>query len=146
VNSLADIAQTPALATEFMAYGFPEDAPAPSATNQEPIARAFRGYVQRTLHYERAPYKYPAAEMSIPSPAGLSGGALFLPSDFNLAIGVATENVQSTTYVGRFEETSHDGVVIRQIERDVVQYGIAVLLDPLKGWIDGVLPAVARLP
>jgi hypothetical protein len=146
VDPFVEIARTPAFGTEFMAYGFPEDAPAPSAPNRGPIARAFRGYVQRTLHYERAPYGYAAAEMSMPSPAGLSGGALFLASNFNQALGVAAENVQSTTYVGRFEETSEDGVVVRQIERDIVQYGIAILLDPLIRWVDEVIPVIARLP
>lgn len=84
--------------------------------------------------------------MSIPSPAGLSGGPLFRPQDFNHAMAVATENVQSTTYVGRIEETTKEGVIERHIERDLVQYGIAALLAPLSEWLDEVALRAARYP
>jgi hypothetical protein len=46
--------EPPALATEFMAYGFPEDAPGLNA-KPVPVARVFRGHVQRVLYYERPP-------------------------------------------------------------------------------------------
>jgi hypothetical protein len=59
---------------------------------------------------------------------------------------VAAENFQSTTYVGRIEETTAEGVTTRTIERDVVQYGIAVLLEPIVAWLDEVVAPRARVP
>ena len=132
-----------ALATEFMAYGFPEDAPALNS-KPGPVPRVFRGHVQRVLYFERPPYRYQAIEMSVPSPAGLSGGALFCTGNHSRMLGIAAENVNSTSYVGRFEETTADGVTTRQIERDHVQYGIAVDLHRLTPWLDEVVPATAR--
>jgi hypothetical protein len=137
--------ERPALATEFIAYGFPEDAPGWNA-KPGPVARVFRGHVQRTLYYERPPYHYQAIEMSVPSPAGLSGGALVWTGSYSRVLGIAAENVNSTTYVGRFEETTADGVTTRQIERDHVQYGIAVDLHRLTAWLDEVVPEAARDP
>jgi hypothetical protein len=111
-----------------------------------PTARLFRGHFQRGLRYIRGNYEYEAGEMSIPSPAGLSGGPLFRPHDFNYVTAVATENVQSTTYVGRIEEVTKEGVVERHVERDVAQYGIAAVLAPLSEWLDEVAPRAARRP
>jgi hypothetical protein len=135
-----------ALGLEFMAYGFPEDAPAPDVETPTPTERLFRGYLQRRLVYRRAGYEYAAGEMSVPAPAGLSGGALFAAGDFNSVIGVAAENVQSTTYVGRVEETTTAAGTERFVEREHVQYGIAVLLAPLTEWLDELAPERARLP
>lgn len=82
--------------------------------------------------------------MSVPSPAGLSGGALFWAGNYSRVLGIAVENVSSTSYVGRFEETTADGVTTRQIERDHVQYGISVDLHRLTPWLDEVVPATTR--
>jgi hypothetical protein len=135
-----------ALGLEFMAYGFPEDAPAPDEEPLTPTPRLFRGYLQRQLTYRRAGYEYSAGEMSIPAPAGLSGGALFVAADFNSVIGVAAENVQSTTYVGRVEEQTSEGGKVRHVEREHVQYGIAALLAPLGDWLDELVPEEPRWP
>jgi hypothetical protein len=81
--------------------------------------------------------------MSVPSPAGLSGGALFWTGNYSRVLGIAAENVNS---VGRFEETTTDGVTTRQIERDHVQYGVAVDLHRLTPWLDEVVSAAARNP
>jgi hypothetical protein len=135
-----------ALGMEFMAYGFPEDATAPDEEPLTPTQRLFRGYLQRQLIYRRAGYEYSAGEMSIPSPAGLSGGALFVAADFNSVIGIAAENVQSTTYVGRVEEQTSDGGKITHVEREHVQYGIAALLAPLGDWLDELVPEQPRWP
>ena len=135
-----------ALGLEFMAYGFPEDAPAPDEESLTPTPRLFRGYLQRQLVYRRAGYEYSAGEMSVPAPAGLSGGALFAAADFNSVIGVAAENVQSTTYVGRVEEKTTAGGTERFVEREHVQYGIAALLAPLGDWLDELVPEQPRWP
>ena len=135
-----------ALGLEFMAYGFPEDAPAPDEEPLTPTPRLFRGYLQRELNYRRAGYDYSAGEMSIPAPAGLSGSSLFVAADFNSVIGVAVENVQSTTYVGRVEEQTSDGGKITHVEPEHVQYGIAALLAPVEDWLDELVPEQPRWP
>lgn len=135
-----------ALGLEFMAYGFPEDAPAPDVEPLTPTPRLFRGYLQRQLTYRRAGHEYSAGEMSIPAPAGLSGGALFVAADFNSVVGVAAENVQSSTYVGRVEELASEAGKVTHVEREHVQYGIAVLLAPLGEWLDEFVPEEPRWP
>jgi hypothetical protein len=133
VEPFVAIAAAPPLGTEFMAFGFPEDAPAPEQPGAAPIQRLFRGYVQRGLHYQ-SEYKFAAAELSIPSPAGLSGGPVFLPDNHNAVFGVAAKNVYSSTYIGPWGHEHH------------VQYGIAVLLEPLGAWLDEVVPIRVRMP
>ena len=149
IDPFVGVAAPPALASEFMAYGFPEDAPGSEAGPPGPlgpIARAFRGYVQRTLWYGRDPYGFQALEMSIPSPAGLSGGALFALTDHSRVLGMAVENIQSTTYAGEYHATTdNEGVTTRTVERNMVQYGIAVSLAPIADWLDERIPHHARL-
>jgi hypothetical protein len=146
VEPFINYSDTPALGTEFMAYGFPEDAPDLGSNERRPMARLFRGHFQRVLRDQRRPYNYAAGEMSIPSPVGLSGGPLFRPEHFNTVISVATGNVQSRTYVGRVEETEAAGVTERHTVEDIVQYGIAALLAPVADWLDALAPVQPRLP
>ena len=136
VDPFLVVAPAPPMGTEFMAYGFPEDAPAPNQDRPEPIQRLFRGYIQRGLQYERGSYKYAAVEMSVPCPAGLSGGPLFAADSHAQVIGLATENVESMTYVGRSEEVVAGAITSRTQEIHRVQYGIAVLLAPVSDWLD----------
>jgi hypothetical protein len=146
VEPFTAVAAAPPLGAEFMAYGFPEDAPPPDQEQHEPRQRLFRGYVQRRLHYELAPFAFNAVEMSIPSPDGLSGGPLFAPHDFNQVIGVATKNVESTSHVRR-RETVVEGEKTFSLEQEhFVQYGIAALLEPHLGWLDGIVPFGVRIP
>ena len=49
-------------------------------------------------------YRYEAAELSFPAPAGLSGGPVFSAEDPNAAMALVAENRSSTTYVGRTED------------------------------------------
>jgi hypothetical protein len=142
-----DRADAPGVGADFIAYGFPEDHPHPESVQRVPTARLFKGHVQRSMQYMRGPYSYFASEVSIPMRTGLSGGPLFPVRDRNRVIGLACENVQSTTYVGRSAVIERDGVIERVTERDVVQYGIALLLHPIADWLDAeVPPQTPRLP
>jgi len=118
----------------------------PNQAEHEPVQRFFRGYVQRKLQYELPPFTFSALEMSIPSPSGLSGGPLFTPTNFNEVIGLATQNVESTTYVGRHEEVVDGEKRFSSTDVHYVQYGIGALLAPHVPWLDELVPARVRMP
>jgi hypothetical protein len=123
----------------FAAFGYPEDTfgPQPGV----PVARLFRGHIQRVLHYASPlGYEYDSAELSIGSPAGLSGGPVFRPDAPVVVIGLVTENLQSTTYLEAIEEVQENGAVYRREYQSVINYGMAVLLDRVGDWLDERVP------
>jgi hypothetical protein len=128
------------LGIEFFAYGYPENVL--SAHEREPTARLFGGIIQR---YFTNPsfmgYSYEAAEMSIPAPAGLSGGPLFHAHGPQRLIGVVTENFDSTTLLESVEEinTRSEKRTIRH-ER-MISYGLTLILHPLIGWLETYVPS-----
>jgi hypothetical protein len=142
ISPFSEIHPEPAWGEDFAAFGFPEDvfgdAPA------QPTARVFRGYIQRLFQYQGpASYGYLAAELNIACPAGLSGGPLFLPTHPSSLLGIVTENRESATAVGRVEETISEVERVTRIERNVIQYGVALVLHPLSAWIDEQIPAAS---
>lgn len=106
----------------FGAYGFPEH-PDWSDDRPEAAGRLFKGHFQRLFTFEdhTGRYSYPAGEMSIPSPRGLSGGPLFSLDQPDKLAAIAAANVYSST-PGEIEGT--------------VSYGIAVLLWMTQVWLD----------
>lgn len=127
------------LGEEFMAYGYPADVL--GREPDQPTERLFRGYYQRFMrHRGHLGYAYLAAELSIPSPAGLSGGPLFRPQAHPMLVAMATENLQSTTYLEEVEIEDQPGHrTERRFER-VIQYGVALLLSDLSEWLEGFIP------
>lgn len=111
---------------DFVAFGFPED------TINEiagvPTARIFKGHVQRLFHLPDQGGAV-AAEMSVPAPAGLSGGPVVERSGgaADRPVAVVIGNRESEIYVSRYE----NGDVIRAVTR----YGTALLLEPLVEWL-----------
>lgn len=106
----------------FGAYGFPEhqdwDGDELTATG-----RLLKGHFQRLFTFKdhTGEYSYPAGEMSVASPRGLSGGPLFSLEQPDKLAAIAAANVYSST-PGELEGT--------------VSYGIAVLLWTTQVWLD----------
>lgn len=124
---------------DFVAFGYPESVF--GVNDREPVPRAFRGYFQRFFMYQSfAGYVYIAAEMSIPSPAGLSGGPVWRPHT-SAVFGVVAENLRSTTTLEAVEEISRPDHTTRTEYQNVVNYGLVVMLHSLSHWLDDVLPA-----
>lgn len=125
------------------AYGLPEELPG------APVPRLFRGHVQRFIDYQSLlghGMKYLAAELSFAVPVGLSGGPCYVFGErLHDVFAVAVENVRSATYTGETETIVHDEHRTETIrERDMVSYGIALVLWPLIGWLDEVCPIHVR--
>jgi hypothetical protein len=118
---------------DFIGMGFPVEGV------QTPVARMFKGHFMRYFRYD-APsgsYSYLAAEMSIPAPPGLSGGALALPSEPEQLAAVVTTNVDSEVVLDRTEQVERDGAMYREAIVRQVSYGLAVLLQgPAAEWLD----------
>ncbi len=109
--------------------------------NALPVGRLFKGHFQRTFGYDPpsgAP-RYLAAELSIPAPAGFSGGPLAWAHDPDKLVAIVTTNHDSYALLDRFEEVEKSGNIYREKTSRVVSYGIAAMLVGLKPWIDEVV-------
>lgn len=128
---------------DFFAYGFPEstmfgdDPPMPTA-------RLFKGHIQRYLDHATpgGRYRYIAGELSIPAPAGLSGGPL-LSDAGSYAYGLVTENLESYTTLDEVEQLRlGEKVVATTRYRRVITYGLALMFGE-KGvaeWLNARIP------
>lgn len=123
--------------TEFVAYGFPADAIA--GVGLKPVARLLRGYIQRPMiHRSYLGYTYPAGEMNIAAPGGLSGGPIVTlastdprwrsrDSMVGVAFGVVTENARTETSDSSIER-EEDGIV-RERVISTINYGVCAFLS-----------------
>jgi hypothetical protein len=124
---------------DFFAFGYPESVFGPDS--RMPTARLFKGHFQRFLDYRSfAGYRYGAGEMSVGAPAGLSGGPLFRPGAPPMLTGLVAENLESTTAADFEEESPREKPQV--VYRRVITYGIAVMLEPIKPWLDERVPAI----
>jgi hypothetical protein len=125
------------MAEEFVAFGYPMgDSPTPSFRRPGPIPRTFVGHYQRIFPYERGVHRFAAAELSITAPEGLSGGPVFNRERPQEIHGLVVENMESRTERNWEESIDEDGHKRSHASYSIISYGIAVLLDPLRGWLD----------
>jgi hypothetical protein len=123
---------------EFRAVGYPVDVVSPEA---EFNGRIVAGHHQRIIreYISFNGFRYQACEMSVPPPAGLSGGPIFRPSDPSDAVGLVAERLDSSTELRTIEEVREPGHS-RTIETQrIVSFGIGVLLEPVVDWLDSVI-------
>jgi len=129
------------LGEDFFAYGYPIDVLGPDPA--KPTERLFKGHFQRFLNHksQHLPYSYLAAELSFASPVGLSGGPLFRPAAHTVLLGMATENLMSTTSLESFEELRRGAKLVEKHSRErVIEYGVALMLSGVSDWIDSNIP------
>jgi hypothetical protein len=118
---------------DFVGFGYPAE--------PQPIERMLKGHFQRYIHYDSTfDETYYAGEMSVPSPRGFSGSVLYYPARPQRAAAVATANVDSSVVEHGFEEVERDGRVYKETIKRVVSYGIALMLQPHRAWLDAVVP------
>ena len=122
---------------DFIGFGYPVEG---SATGM-PVGRLFKGHLQRSFGYDppSGGSRYLAGEMSIPAPAGFSGGPLAWSHTPDRPIAVVTTNHDSYVILDRIEQVEQDGKVYRESTSRVVSYGIAAMLSGLKTWVDDVV-------
>lgn len=136
-----------ALGLDYYAFGYPEDVF--GQDTRQPVPRSFTGYFQRFFAYQsRLGYTYQAGEMNIACPGGLSGGPVF--STYNVSsgvvYGVVTENLQSFTTLDTIEEIELGGNRSRLTYREVINYGICLMLGAYEDWLRGHIPGLSTLP
>ena len=126
----------PLLGEPFYAFGFPLDVFSKDPNKE--TDRLFRGHLQRLFYYSSPLTRttYPAFELNIPCPHGLSGGPVFVTEGDFEVMGIVTENLESTNY--RFEEetVTSDGTTERIVYKQIINYGVALQLGPYVDWID----------
>jgi hypothetical protein len=126
------------LGEQFHAFGYPEDV---AADVPGPTPRLFTGHFQRFFDYHSfAGFRYPAGELSLPAPAGLSGGPLFRPGAPQMVTGLVAENFESRTTLESVEEVSGGGERTIHTTARVISYGVAVMLAPLGEWLTEHVP------
>lgn len=132
----------PGLGAEFFAFGYPEDA-ALGDEKASPKPRVFVGHYQRFYQHRSVSGKeYAAAELSIPAPAGLSGGPVFPTGQQRMVTALVAENHQATTLLESVERIQRPGEKHTIQYQSVISYGVAVRLDPLSAWLDEHTPSL----
>lgn len=132
------------IAEEFLAFGYPMSRePAPTFSEIGPTMRVFVGHYQRTFSHRESGREFEAAELSIPAPEGLSGAPVFNRERPSEVQAVVVGNKEERTDFVREETISDDGHKQTLETYSRVSYGIAVLLDPLRDWLDEHVPAGA---
>lgn len=126
---------------EFLSFGYPMSRePVPTFPGIGPTGRVFVGHYQRAFPYRECGREYEAAELSVPAPEGLSGAPVFnreRPSEVQAVVaGNREERIEQV----REETISTAGDKHTLETYRIVSYGIAVLLDPLRGWLDEHVP------
>jgi hypothetical protein len=141
-----DVAKSLAYGGDFVSYGYPVGGPTDlGADGQRPTGRLFKGHFQRYFSHEgHLGYKYFAGELSIPAPAGLSGGPVALPGDPPVLSAIVTTNLETYALLDHVEEIQEGGKTLRVEARRVVSYGLAAMLvgDVIQ-WLDEVVPQVS---
>jgi len=111
----------------FIGFGYPIE----GSESAEPVGRLFKGHFQRHFGYEPpdGTGSYFAGELSIPAPAGFSGGPLAYVCPATAARGVVAANHDVWVTLDRFEAVERDGIVHRDEIRRVGSDGIAARLS-----------------
>src|SRR5207244_944147 len=95
----------PLLGEDIFVCGFAEVSFGPS---ENPVPRLLRGYFQRTMDHVSHmgyPYRYRAAEVSVPFQDGISGGPVFQRGDGSTTLlhGIVCESVMVATETDAIE-------------------------------------------
>lgn len=132
------------LGHDFATYGFPTEGPI-YADGRKVTPRLFKGYLQHYMTYtDPVGRQYEASEMSVPAPAGLSGSPVFFPDHPERVTGVVTTNIESYAVIDSVTEVDDNGRVYKESSKRVVAYGVALQLEPLKGWINETSNSLSR--
>jgi len=126
----------PLLGEPFYVFGYSLDIF--SHKPDEGTDRLFRGHFQRLISYSSplAKTTYPAFELNIPCPGGLSGSPVFVTENEYEVMGLVTENLESTSYRSEEESLTTDGSTERIVHKNMITYGIALQLGPYVDWIN----------
>jgi hypothetical protein len=131
------------LGEEFMTYGYPLEArEAMGPFKAVESARLLRGNFQRFHQFaDPGGHQFLAGEMSVPAPTGMSGAPLFRPGALPMLTGLVVGSTESSVLAYKVTEVK-DGVetYLERVDR-VTTYGVALMLAPFSGWLDGQLPA-----
>lgn len=126
-----------------MAFGYPVGLVVTPPYTLEP--RLLKGHFQRFIdpfRPEGSTYSYLAGEMSVPAPVGLSGGPVFHPIATDMLLGMVTASLSTSIAAGQesFEETLSDGTIRKTVYQHVVNYGIALIVNSVRDWLDEHAP------
>jgi hypothetical protein len=130
------IRPNPLLGEPFYAFGYPLDVFSKYSVKE--TDRLFRGHLQRLFYYSSPVTQtaYPALELNIPCPSGLSGGPVFVTEGDFEVMGIVTENLESTNYRYQEETVTRDNTTEKTTYQYIINYGVALQLGPYVDWIN----------
>jgi hypothetical protein len=117
---------------DFLTFGHPvEGVPEARATG-----RLLKGHFQRYFTYTNtAGILYWAGEMSVPTPAGHSGGPVVRANAPHVLDGIVTANYDSYVVLDQVEEIEEGNRTLRIESRRIVTYGIAAMSTNFRDWL-----------
>jgi hypothetical protein len=129
-----------AIGGDFLTFGHPvEGVPDARATG-----RLLKGHFQRYFTYvSPSGASYWAGEMSVPTPAGHSGGPVVRAHSPHVLEAIVMANYDSYIVLDAVDEVEEGGRTTRIESRRIVTYGIAVMASNLRQWLADEGPADA---
>lgn len=139
VTAFRDFDRQAGVGSDFIAFGYPQSY---LGENPEaPTIRLHKGHIQRFIDYKSfAGYSYWAAELSIFPLKGLSGGPVYRSDVSGLVFGVVAESMSSAVASEKIEEFRDETGTYTTINRELIHYGVAVMLDRLEVWLNEHVP------
>jgi hypothetical protein len=130
---------------EFTAFGYPSELS--GRTPDFPVGRLFRGHFQRFFMQEtlylnprtQTPYRFVAGEMSMGAPRGLNGGVVF-SREPQYALGIVTGNMETYTERRQVVDERTGDQHVHLVESHIINYGVALLLSRVIGFLDEYVP------
>lgn len=95
--------------------------------------RIMTGIVQRFFTHEFG--QYPALELSVSTPNGMSGAPIFKTRDLHTIVGIVTGNIEAETVVDSYEEETTSGNMTRRTVK-VTTFGVALRAASFKDFLD----------
>jgi hypothetical protein len=139
----AGIDNAGAMGIDVTVYGYPHDALGISSNQTTP--RMMKGHIQCIVNTDRfgrskPPVSLGGMELSVFTDVGFSGAPVFRPANPSLVAAMVTDSNQSYVGAETEEEYVTETSYSRTVYRDVVSFGLALILLPFSGWIDEMIP------
>jgi hypothetical protein len=139
ITPFRDFDRHASIGSDFIAFGYPQSYL--GVHPETPTIRLHKGHIQRFIDFESVfGYSYWAAELSIFPLKGLSGGPIYRSNVSGVVFGVVAESMSTAVASEKIEEVQDDTGTYRTINRELISYGVGVMLDRHEAWLNEHVP------
>jgi hypothetical protein len=122
------------IGTDFFCFGYPSLEYGNMRDN--PTVRLVKGHIQRFFeHRNTFGYQFRAAELSVACPPGMSGSPIIRRDVPFELLGLVTDFVEAGTISRSEEVETVDGQTSVTVYRDVLRYGVGLVLGDHAEWL-----------